>query len=84
MLQSLASENKILAHPASVDSIILENQEDFVSMERLAAQKAAKFKTHVASSCCIGNAGSLPSLISPENHELGKEVKPVVDRDSSN
>ncbi|RVU54731.1 histidine ammonia-lyase [Anaerosphaera multitolerans] len=38
---SLASENKILAHPASVDSIpSSENQEDFVSMATTAARKA--------------------------------------------
>lgn len=38
---SLASENKILSHPASVDSIpSCENQEDFVSMGTTAARKA--------------------------------------------
>lgn len=40
---SLVSENKILAHPASVDSIpSCENQEDFVSMGTTAARKAAE------------------------------------------
>ncbi|MBL1230051.1 histidine ammonia-lyase [Enterococcus sp. BWB1-3] len=40
---SLASENKILSHPASVDSIpSCENQEDFVSMGTTAARKAAE------------------------------------------
>lgn len=39
---SLVSENKILAHPASVDSIpSCENQEDFVSMGTTAARTAA-------------------------------------------
>lgn len=38
---SLVSENKILAHPASVDSIpSCENQEDFVSMGTIAARNA--------------------------------------------
>lgn len=38
---ALASENKVLAHPASVDSIpSCENQEDFVSMGQHAARKA--------------------------------------------
>ncbi len=38
---SLASENKSLAHPASVDSIpTCENQEDHVSMAPIAARKA--------------------------------------------
>lgn len=40
---SLVSENKILAHPASVDSIpSCENQEDFVSMGTTAARTAAE------------------------------------------
>lgn len=40
---SLVSENKILAHPASVDSIpSCENQEDFVSMGTTAARKAGE------------------------------------------
>lgn len=39
---ALVSENKILAHPASVDSIpSCENQEDFVSMGTIAARTAA-------------------------------------------
>lgn len=38
---SMASENKVLAHPASVDSIPSSaNQEDFVSMGTTAARKA--------------------------------------------
>lgn len=38
---ALASENKILSHPASVDSITsCENQEDFVSMGTTAARTA--------------------------------------------
>ncbi|MED4205199.1 histidine ammonia-lyase [Neobacillus mesonae] len=40
---SLVSENKFLAHPASVDSIPSSaNQEDHVSMGTIAARKAAK------------------------------------------
>ncbi|MDO5715603.1 MAG: histidine ammonia-lyase [Tissierellia bacterium] len=40
---ALASENKVLAHPASVDSIpSCENQEDFVSMGQHAARKAGE------------------------------------------
>lgn len=38
---ALASENKVLAHPASVDSIpSCENQEDYVSMGTIAARQA--------------------------------------------
>ncbi len=40
---ALVSENKILAHPASVDSIPSSaNQEDHVSMGTIAARKAAE------------------------------------------
>lgn len=40
---SLVSENKVLAHPASVDSIPSSaNQEDHVSMGIIAARKAAE------------------------------------------
>lgn len=39
---ALVSENKVLSHPASVDSIpSCENQEDFVSMGTISARKAA-------------------------------------------
>jgi histidine ammonia-lyase len=45
---SLVSENKILCHPASVDSIPTEaNQEDHVSMGPIAARKARSVVGHV-------------------------------------
>ena len=41
---ALVSENKILAHPASVDSIPSSaNQEDHVSMGTIAARKLEKY-----------------------------------------
>lgn len=44
---STASENKVLAHPASVDSIPTSgNQEDHVSMGTIAARKAFKITQH--------------------------------------
>jgi histidine ammonia-lyase len=44
---SLASANKVLAHPASVDSIPTSaNKEDFVSMSCLAANKALEVMEH--------------------------------------
>lgn len=50
---ALVSENKVLAHPASVDSIPTSaNQEDHVSMGTIAARQAAEIvrnATHVAS-----------------------------------
>ncbi|MFP4286100.1 MAG: histidine ammonia-lyase [Candidatus Izemoplasmataceae bacterium] len=44
---SLVSENKVLAHPASVDSIPSSgNQEDHVSMGTISARKALKIVNH--------------------------------------
>ncbi len=45
---ALVSENKVLSHPASVDSIPSSaNQEDHVSMGTIAARKAKTILTHV-------------------------------------
>jgi histidine ammonia-lyase len=45
---ALASENKVLAHPASADSIPTSaNAEDHVSMGPIAARKAAQITEHV-------------------------------------
>jgi histidine ammonia-lyase len=45
---SLVSENKVLAHPASVDSIPTSaDQEDHVSMGTIAARKAASILENV-------------------------------------
>lgn len=47
---SIVSENKVLAHPASVDSIPTSaNQEDHNSMGSIAAQKALKVSRNLAS-----------------------------------
>ncbi|MBS1911041.1 MAG: histidine ammonia-lyase [Bacteroidetes bacterium] len=47
---SIVSENKVLAHPASVDSIPTSaNQEDHNSMGSIAAQKALKVTRNLAS-----------------------------------
>ncbi len=46
---SLVSENKVLAHPASVDSVpVSADQEDHVSMGATAAHKAAEIARNVA------------------------------------
>ncbi|MDR1966353.1 MAG: histidine ammonia-lyase [Synergistaceae bacterium] len=46
---ALVSENKVLAHPASVDSIPTSaGQEDHVSMGTIAARKASTIVSHVA------------------------------------
>jgi histidine ammonia-lyase len=51
---ALVSENKILASPASVDSIPTSaNQEDHVSMGTIGARKAAQISKHVATVLAI-------------------------------
>jgi histidine ammonia-lyase len=46
---SLASENKSLAHPASVDSLPTSaNQEDFVSMATFAARRLSAMNTNTS------------------------------------
>ncbi|HAZ21279.1 MAG TPA: histidine ammonia-lyase [Firmicutes bacterium] len=51
---ALVSENKVLAHPACVDSIPTSaNQEDHVSMGSIAARKAAQIAEHLASVLAI-------------------------------
>jgi histidine ammonia-lyase len=51
---ALVSENKVLAHPASVDSIpVSADQEDHVSMGTLAARKARSIADNVATVVAI-------------------------------
>jgi histidine ammonia-lyase len=51
---ALASENKALAHPASVDSLPTSaNQEDHVSMATFAARKLGDLADHVATILAI-------------------------------
>ena len=46
---SLVSENKVLSHPASVDSIPSSaNQEDHVSMGSISSRKALEIKNHLS------------------------------------
>jgi histidine ammonia-lyase len=52
---SLVSENKILAHPASVDSIpVSADQEDHVSMGATSVHKAAEIARNVADVVAVG------------------------------
>ena len=78
---SLASENKILSHPASVDSIpSCENQEDFVSMGTTAARKAAEILKNSRRIVATEIMAACQALdLKPENHELGKGTKPAYD-----
>ncbi len=60
---SIVSENKSLAHPASVDSIpTCEDQEDHVSMSPIAAKKALKILTNTWSVVSIEMLTALHAL----------------------
>lgn len=70
---SLVSENKILSHPASVDSIpSSENQEDIVSMGTIAARKAASIVNNVRRVLATELMAAAQSLAFREEHTLGK------------
>ena len=73
--------NKILAHPASVDSIpSCENQEDFVSMGTTAARKAAEILKNSRRIVATEIMAACQALdLKPENHELGKGTKPAYE-----
>lgn len=92
---SLVSENKVLAHPASVDSIPSSaNQEDHVSMGTIAARQARQMVRNTASVLAIelisaSQAISLEgaeSAISPASQSLLQWVRklvPPLTRDAS-
>ena len=84
---SLVSENKVLAHPASVDSIPSSaNQEDHVSMGTIAARQARQMARNTASVLAIelmsaSQAISLEgaeSAISPASKSLLQWVRKFV------
>jgi len=67
---ALASENKVLAHPASVDSIPTSaNQEDHVSMGVTAARKAAEIAANTETVL------ALEWLCASQAREFGREVR---------
>lgn len=89
---ALASENKVLAHPASVDSITTSgNKEDYVSMGMAAAIKLKKIvanTTHVLAieACAAAQAlDFLAPLKSSENlqraHAAIRKVSPKIEKD---
>lgn len=89
---SLASENKSLAHPASVDSLPTSaNQEDHVSMSTFAARRLADMAENSATIVAIellaaaqGIDFRRPLRSSPaleEAHALLRTVAPHLDRD---
>jgi histidine ammonia-lyase len=82
---ALVSENKVLAHPASVDSIpTCEDAEDFVSMGAHAAVKFAQVVSNTGRAVaveliCAAQAVDLrrPALPSPANQVLHAEIRNV-------
>ena len=70
---ALASENKVLAHPASVDSIPTSaNQEDHVSMGTIAARKAEEIIRNVEHIIAI------EMICAAQGIEFHKPLKPGV------
>ena len=89
---ALVSENKVLAHPASVDSITTSgNKEDFVSMGMTAAIKLKKIVANTAhvlaiEACAAAQALDFlaPLKTSPalqEIHATIRAISPTVSQD---
>lgn len=84
---SLVSENKILAHPASVDSIPSSaNQEDHVSMGTIAARKANEILHNVQAVISMELLAACQAIDMRKVEKLGKgtqiaydEIRKVVD-----
>ncbi|MHA1710630.1 MAG: histidine ammonia-lyase [Candidatus Freyarchaeota archaeon] len=73
---ALASENKALAHPASVDSIPTSaNFEDFVSMGPIAARKAIEILRNVENILAIELLCAAQGVDFRGPHKLGKGTK---------
>jgi len=91
---ALASENKSLAHPASVDSLPTSaNQEDHVSMATFAANRLHEMLDNVASIVAIELLSAAQgidfhhprrsSAVLEEVHATLRGVSPVLERDRS-
>lgn len=84
---SLVSENKVLAHPASVDSIPSSaNQEDHVSMGTIAARKANEILQNARKVVAMELLGACQAIDIRGNNGLGKgteEVYKIIRREIS-
>ncbi|MFQ6068661.1 MAG: histidine ammonia-lyase [Candidatus Bathyarchaeia archaeon] len=77
---ALASENKSLAHPASVDSIPTSaNFEDFVSMGSVAARKTAEILRNTEYIVAIELLSAAQAIEFRGENKLGKGTKAVYD-----
>ena len=77
---ALVSENKVLAHPASVDSIPSSaNQEDHVSMGTIAARKAKEILFNVQNVIAIELLCAAQAIDFSDVKKLGKGTKVAYD-----
>lgn len=77
---SLVSENKVLAHPASVDSIPTSaNQEDHVSMGTIAAKKMRQILTNAENVLAIELLTSAQALEFRNREEMAPATKAAYD-----
>jgi histidine ammonia-lyase len=77
---SLVSENKTLAHPASVDSIPSSaNQEDHVSMGTIAARHAREILLNSRRVVAMEILAACQAIDLRGNKGLGKATQPVYD-----
>ncbi|SCK03070.1 Histidine ammonia-lyase [uncultured Clostridium sp.] len=77
---SLVSENKVLAHPASVDSISSSgNQEDHVSMGTIAARKSREILENVKRVIATEIMAACQAIDFREGLVLGKGTKAAYD-----
>lgn len=78
---ALVSENKVLAHPASVDSIpSCENQEDLVSMGTHAGRKAGEIADNVSRVIATEILAACQALdLRTEGLQLGVGTKAAYD-----
>ncbi|GMG97054.1 histidine ammonia-lyase [Tepidimicrobium xylanilyticum] len=77
---ALVSENKVLAHPASVDSIPSSaNQEDHVSMGTIAARKAREIMKNVRRVLAMEIMAACQAIDLRGNKGLGVGTKPAYE-----
>ncbi len=77
---ALVSENKVLAHPASVDSIPSSaNQEDHVSMGTIAARKAKEILFNAQNVVAIELLSAAQAIDFVSDKALGQGTKPAYD-----
>lgn len=81
---ALVSENKVLAHPASVDSIPTSAyQEDHVSMGTIASMKARKILENTSKIVAIEAMIGSKAVRVHKPLKTGKKIEPIVDFISS-